>query len=367
VTFGLSRDYERRTGGYVYDVRLCREFVRLGHEVDWQWLPSGFPQPDRLACEATERYLATLPDGAIFMTDQLVSSALPDVIARHARRLRIVQIVHHPLALEHGTAEDLALARAADERRALRHASLVICTSTMTAELLERDYAVSRPRLLVAPPGTTPAPPAKGGPGPLVDLLAVGAVVPRKGHDRLVEALGLLAGRPWRLRIVGNLTRAPAHVQVVRDLIARHEIQDRVELLGELDEPALADAWSVTDLFVSASHLEGHGMALAEAEAHGLPILATAAGAPARWLDPEAALVVATSSPACLAPALAALIDDPERRLRMRAAAIRSSLCRPGWQDCARAVEAALHAMQPALAAHTQPSVQSLHGATGSS
>jgi hypothetical protein len=125
-----------------------------------------------------ERLLDSLPDGSIFLTDQLVSSTAPALMARQRDRLVIVPIVHHALALEGRTA-DPALAQS--EELSLACASLVICTSGVTAAMLRQEYRMPASKLVVAVPGCDHAPITRGSGGDGPSLLSLGAVVPRKG------------------------------------------------------------------------------------------------------------------------------------------------------------------------------------------
>jgi glycosyltransferase involved in cell wall biosynthesis len=231
---------------------------------------------------------------------------------------------------------------AAAERAALSHAALVIVTSPATARTLTADYAVPPERLVTALPGVDAAPLSPGSSGRPVRLLALGAVIPRKDPAGLVRALADLAHLDWHLTLVGDTTRATDTVAEVRALIAQHRLEARVTLTGELSQAALDEAWACADVFVSASRHEGYGMAVAEALAHGLPVVTTEAGAVAGWIDRRAALVVPVADPAALRDALAAVLADPVRRATLRAGAAAARASLPRWPAQAALVDASL-------------------------
>ena len=130
-------------------------------------------------------------------------------------------------------------------------------------------------------------------------------MTPRKGHGLLIEALARNAARPWRLTIIGSLTRDPETVAGVRAAIARHGLGDRVTLAGEWEQERLGAAYEAADIFVLASYHEGYGMAFAEALAYGLPIVATTGGAIPETVPQGAGLLVPPGDVASLADALA--------------------------------------------------------------
>ncbi len=228
LVFAISVDYERRTGGWTYAHNLCEGLRRRGWTVRDLVLPAGFPNPDDAAREAAATAFAALPDGGTVLVDQLCISILPDVAAREGRRLRLVTIVHHPLALELGRPEAERRRLAVDEREGLRHAALALTTSPATAAVLATDYGVPPERLATAPPGIERKPTARGSTDGVPRLLCVGAVVPRKDHATLIEALAGLADRPWHLTVVGNRTRAAAHAAALEGLAAELGLSSRV-------------------------------------------------------------------------------------------------------------------------------------------
>ena len=342
VAFLLPSDSERYTGGHIYDARVIHELRARGWAIDAYDLPPGFPHPDAAALLESERLLAHFPQGALILSDSYATSTMPEALAAHGGRLRLVAFVHHPFAAEPGLEQGRRRGLMAAERLALPRLTHAIVTSRLTAATLERDYGLPAGRITLAYPGTDPAPPARGSRSAAPLLLAVGTVMPRKDHLGLVEALHMLRDLPWRLRIVGNLARFPDTVAQIRARVAALGITDRVELAGELSPSALAAAWHGADLVVSASHHEGFGMALAEGIARGLPAVAVAGGAIPEWLAPEAALLVPLGDPAALATALRAAILDRPLRQRLRAGALRLRERLPSWPAAALAVERAL-------------------------
>ncbi len=343
VALLVPTDCEQCTGGYIWGARVACELRVLGWVVDELTLPPGFPDPDVAARFGSASVLAALPDGTMIMADSYALSTIPEVLAAEAERLRLISIVHHPVADEIGLEPAHAAARVAAERAALQHLRHVIVTSRLTAATLVRDYAVPAARLTVAFPGTDPAPVAPGSGSAELLLLAIGAVIPRKDHLALIEALGTLRDLPWRLRIVGNRDRFRDLVSAIRARAAALGIAERLEMTGELSPSALAAARCGADLMVSASRHEGFGMALAEGVACGLPTVTVAGGAVAEWLTPEAALLVAPGDPAALAGALRAAIVDQALRQRLREGALRLRRRLPTWRDAGFAVEQALH------------------------
>jgi glycosyltransferase involved in cell wall biosynthesis len=153
----------------------------------------------------------------------------------------------------------------------------------------------------------------------------------------LIDALSELRDRDWHLACVGDLHRDPETVTAVERQIERLRLGARVSLLGELDGAALARCYERADLFVLPSYFEGYGMALAEALAHGLPIVSTTGGAIPETVPAAASVLVPPGDDRALARALAQLLDDPGERARLAAAAVAARAALPTWQEaCAK-------------------------------
>ncbi|MBL8343985.1 MAG: glycosyltransferase family 4 protein [Rubrivivax sp.] len=346
----LPGDLDTPSGGYRYDRRLVEGLRGRGWQVDVVSLQGAYPMPDAAARAQAEAAVAALPDDSTVIADGLAFGALAETAERHARRLRWVALVHHPLALETGLAPAQAAALLADERRALAAARRVVVTSEATAGLLGR-LAMAPSGARVIEPGcdlpalpqrkaTTPNGPAQG---PL-QLLCVASVTARKGHRVLLEALAPMTHLPWTLHCVGSLTMDPETAAAARAAAAALGLQDRVLWHGATEADALPAHYARADLFVLPSLFEGYGMVLAEALAHGLPVVATDTGAAAPLLGGGAGVLVPPGDTAALRTALAPMLSDSAWRESHRRAALATRDRLPTWPSAWQCWEQVLEA-----------------------
>jgi glycosyltransferase involved in cell wall biosynthesis len=336
LAFAVPGDLATPTGGYVYDKRMIAELRKLGWDVEVIDLGNEFPRPSDAARKHAQQKLAAVPSEAPVVIDGLAFGVLPDAAAVLSRSHRLIALVHHPLALESGLTSAQASALRGSERMALARAHHVVTTTRTVVQTLTADYDVPAAKLSTAPPGTDKATPARGsgGHGPLV-LLAVGAVVPRKGYDVLIAALATLRELPWRLIIAGDRTRDPATAQQLGVDIARRDLTDRITVAGAVSDERLDALYDGADLFVLPSRYEGYGMAFAAAIARGLPVIGTAAGAIPEAVPTGAGILVPPDNVPALAAALRRLITDGRERERLAAAARSAAAQLPTWADSA--------------------------------
>lgn len=344
--FAVPGALDTPTGGYAYDRRMIDELRRLDWRVDVVALGEGFPSPPQEIRAAAQARLLALPPGAPMVIDGLAFGVLPGAARRLRRDRPLVALVHHPLALETGLPAQRSALLRRSERAALRCAVAVVTTSAATARAVAADYLVPAARVHVVEPGTDPAPRARGSGGDVVQLLSVGALVPRKGFDVLIAALARLTALRWHLSIVGDAGRDPACAAQLKADVARAGLSNRVEVLGALPPADLAARYDGADVFVLASRFEGYGMAFAEAMARGLPIVGTRAGAVADTVPAGAGLLVAVDDCDALASALRRVIGDGAQRRGLAAGAWRAAGRLPQWPHCARLFAAVLEALR---------------------
>jgi glycosyltransferase involved in cell wall biosynthesis len=169
----------------------------------------------------------------------------------------------------------------------------------------------------------------------VVDLLAVGSVVPRKGYDVLVAALARIPDLGWRLVIAGDRERSLETVRRLDAEIANLGLAGRISFAGAVAPQRLMQLYAAADLFVLPSRFEGYGMAYAEAIAHGVPVVGTQAGAVPQTVPAGAGVLVPPDDVEALAAVLRRLIASPSERERLAAGARAAAVTFPSWQDSA--------------------------------
>src|SRR5262245_45397889 len=110
-------DLDSRTGGYIYDRHIVDGLRAAGWTVDVQTLDGSFPRPTTGAVAQATAVFENLGAGTITLVDSLALGAIPELIERHGSRLRLVALVHLPLASDVGIEPETAARFADAERR----------------------------------------------------------------------------------------------------------------------------------------------------------------------------------------------------------------------------------------------------------
>ena len=323
---------------------MLRGLRELGWDTNLHRLDPGFPNPSAGALAHAAGRLTGIPSGRTVMLDGLAMGAMPEMVAAESRRLKLISLVHHPLAEETGLSAERAEALRSSERRALAAARHVVVTSRYTAGLVA-GLGIAPEHISVVEPGTDPAPLAQGSGGSTRNLLCVASITRRKGHTVLLDALADLKDRDWRLTCVGSLRQSPATVAELRERIAVLDLEGRVTLTGEVTDASLAGFYDNADIFVLATYFEGYGMALAEALAWGLPVVSTRTGAVTETVPKDAGLLVPPHDPRALAAVLADAMDDPGLRRRLSQGARAAGSRQSSWETAARRMAEVLRAV----------------------
>ncbi len=151
---------------------------------------------------------------------------------------------------------------------------------------------------------------------PLVGVVA--QLIPRKGHRVLLDALPAVMARLPDARVL-CFGRGPLAAEL-RAAIAQRGLGQSMVLAGFRDD--MHRVIGGLDVLVHPALAEGLGVALLEAGAARVPVIASAAGGiPEVVLDGETGLLVPPGDPAALSAAMLRLLGDPALAARLGAAA----------------------------------------------
>jgi len=154
-----------------------------------------------------------------------------------------------------------------------------------------------------------------------VNLLYVGRIVRTKGLRDVIRALGATRDLDMRLDVVGDGNDRAACAQLAREL----GVDERVTFHGKLPRDAVDAFYERADIFVFPSYREPGGNVSLEAMAFSLPVIVCRRGGPGANVDDSCGIRLNADNPAQLAADCAAairtLVEDPDLRHRMGAAA----------------------------------------------
>jgi glycosyltransferase involved in cell wall biosynthesis len=209
------------------------------------------------------------------------------------------------------------------ERVLTRRASRVIAITEALARFNVERVGLPAAKVVVVRYGLDDAPAARGvavdAPPSARVLLAVGRLVPQKGHDLAVRALAEV--RPTHadavLVVLGEGPERGRLQALARDL----GIADAVLLPGNVD--GVGDWLARADVVVHPARWEGFGLVLLEAMLAERPVVAAGVSSiPELVRDGETGLVVPPEDPSALALAVLRLLGDERLRARLAAGAL---------------------------------------------
>lgn len=262
-------------GGPAFSVsQLAGALSRAGVDVGL-WAPDGSAMDTPLPLPAAVERLAA-PDA--FAADLLHDNGIWLPHNHRLARLGLPRVVStrgmlEPWAFRHKGAKK-RLAWLLYQRRDLRRARALHATAPAEARNL-RALGLGRPIVTIANGIDMPAErPARAATAPRVALF-IGRIYPVKGLPMLIEAWARVRPEGWVLEIAGP--DEAGHQAQVEAVVRAHGLTDAVRFLGPVADRQKQEAFHRAELSVLSSHSESFGMAVGEALAHGLPVLATRA------------------------------------------------------------------------------------------
>jgi glycosyltransferase involved in cell wall biosynthesis len=199
---------------------------------------------------------------------------------------------------------------------AARTASAVIAVSRSAAWTLPTSARVDIVANAVDPHAFEAAGPSTPEP---FHVACAARLTPEKGVDVLVRAAALVRADVPDLRVLvlgGTQAGHEAYRAELTRLADEHGVADAVCFAGFVDRPY--EHWTGARVYVQPSREEGFGLAVAEAMASGLPVVASAVGGLVEVLDEgRAGLLVPPDDPAALAHRVKTLLDDKAEAARL--------------------------------------------------
>jgi glycosyltransferase involved in cell wall biosynthesis len=272
-------------------------------------------------------------------------------IVKIARRLPVLATVHHPITVD----RKLELAETRNpwrqitkrrwysflkmQKRVLRKLPRLVTVSQTSRNDIIDQLRVDPARIDVVPVGVDqeifrPQPAIATVPGRL--LAVISSDVPLKGLAFLLEAVAKLRTESphTHLVVIGRMRpEDPA-----RRHVTRLGLEDAVEFTGNISYDEMIRLYGTAEIAVVPSLYEGFSLPAIQAMSAGLPLVCTRAGAvpEVAGTDGETALIVAPADPGALAGAIKRLLDSPELRTRLGAAARERVLDKFTWAAMAR-------------------------------
>lgn len=317
-----------QTLGHVTHYKNLRAAVEADPRVAATWIPLAFPPRGTLetlplvrsnwsarASLRARRLLARPPEryDALFFHSQVTALFSTAQMRRIPTVISLDATPHNydAVGAAYGHRQGVvAIERLKDalNRRALHAARALVTWCDWARRSLIADYGIAPDRVTVIPPGVNlddwprPAPRRAGGP---VRILFVGGDFARKGGDLLLQAFRTSALATCELHLVTKAAVPPAPgIHVYRDVAPNSDLLLRL--------------YAEADLFALPTLADCFPLAIQEAMAAGIPVVATDVGAIREAVCAgETGLVVPPGDARVLGAALAALAHDAARRRSM--------------------------------------------------
>lgn len=297
------------SGGHLYNQHLIQALQAI--------------HPDQVLVCSMEQALALSPqelNARVWLIDTLYLSDL----AKLGHRFPAPEyglIVHHLESLEAHDSAQRKLVHQGQEAPIMQHMRCFLCTSPYTADYLQQ-LGYHHDQMLVIPPSLCVRPEPVRQKAHLDRVLMVANLVERKGVLPFLKALKEQTDSlPFVLEIAGSDAIEPEYALTLRQWLETNaKFARQVKLSGALNSAQIQAAYQEAQLFVSAARMETFGMALQEAVAYRLPILAHAGGNASFHLE-EGERGRVLSSDRDLAAALLAVAADTDQLAQWQSAA----------------------------------------------
>lgn len=323
----------------------ARDLVDPLKRAEWfSKLTGGFAEPRTFGERARNWLQPRLADFDVIHDNQTLADGILDLQRLGAP---LVTTIHHPIT------RDLRLALAAEplmsrrllirrwhsfltmQARVARQLDSIVTVSGASRRDIIADFGVQPGVIEVLHNGVDtqlfrPIPSIPRNPMQL--MATASADAPLKGLPVLLRALAQLRQRYPDISLL--LVAKPRPGGDTERLIDALGIRPAIRFVADLSHEAMADCYAESAIAVVPSLYEGFGLPAVEAMSCGMPLVASDGGALPEVVG-SAGLVVPAGDADALAAAIAALLDDPDRRAALSAQARQRVEAHFSWDVCA--------------------------------
>jgi len=302
-----------------------------------------FPEPLTFSLRALRIMRARRADFDLVHDNQVLAYGM---LGLGRAGLPLVTSIHHPISVDRRIELEAAsgLSKLAKWRwysfvrmqaRVARRVGPILTASQSSRADICRDFKVVPENVHVIPLGVDTRlfhpRPAPRVPGRIVAVASADS--PLKGVATLLQAFGkITAEREAQLIVVGRPAPGGPTERLASDLA----LGDRVRFVHGISDEELADLTASAEIAVVPSLYEGFSLPAVEHMASGTPLVASDTGALPE-VTGDAAVLVTPGDAEALFTVLSSLLDSPEERARLGAAAWQRVQERFTWSAVARA------------------------------
>lgn len=179
-------------------------------------------------------------------------------------------------------------------------------------------------------------------------ILQLGRIVPRKGIDNVIRAMGTLrqTSVPSRLLVVGGDSDEPDFTEGrelarLRDIAREHGVEDQVTFTGRKQREVLKYYYAAADVFITTPWYEPFGITPLESMACGTPVIGSNVGGIKYSVEHgKCGFLVPPDDPNALAGRIFELLHDDKQRISMREYGLRRVNAMFTWSRVADKVAA---------------------------
>jgi glycosyltransferase involved in cell wall biosynthesis len=195
-----------------------------------------------------------------------------------------------------------------------KSASAVVVLGAHWANFIEKDMGTSCDKLFIVYNGVPDRGLVSRNKSDVLSILFLGQLGIRKGVDTLLDAISRLDEKhEWHATLAGN-----GDIGYWKSVSSSLDISHRVTFTGWLDDNGVTEALERADVLVLPSRAENQPVAIIEAMALGLPVIASNIGAiPEQVVDGETGILIEPSDTAGLTFAIEQILCNPGQAAMM--------------------------------------------------